>query len=500
MTAIDYSIVGLYFAFMLWVGWQHRRRNHTMDDFLLGGRRMKSLPVALSLFVSWFSIISYTAIPGELIQHGPMIWSGLLAAPLGLWFVGWKVIPRLLYKVSPHRRQYVHMGVEYRMKIQFGRSRNITSAYEILGECFGEPVARLASTLFLLMRVAWMAMIVHIASTVIVAPLLGDSSAITGFCLVGVTVAYSLGGFRAVVLTDCIQAGIMFGGAIVIILISQQHVGGLVRCWPTEWPAHWPIAWEWSPLARVSLPATLIGAFCLGVCVKTGDQMNVQRFLAVPNIRASRRVLLLGFGFDVLLTGLLALVGLSLLTAHGASPDADKVLPRLVGSGLPMGCGGLVVAALLAAAMSSISSGLNACVSTVASDWRQPSQDKGCLSTRLAEKANVITPDWSSFSVLATVVLGIIVFILSQVIGIVEGNLIELCYKVVNLLATPLAGLVLTALFLPRTKVVAVWVGSFACLAVVVYVTYYSPITFLLASPLGLAVQLTITFVSRRKT
>ena len=482
MTPIDYSIIGLYFAFVLSIGWQYRRRNRTMDDFLLGGRRMRSLPVALSLFVSWFSIISYTAIPGELIQHGPMIWSGLLAAPLGLWFVGWKVIPQIQAYGEP-TSFFRWVGVP-----------TVVSAYQMVQVHFGQPTARLASTLFLLMRIAWMAMIVHIASAVIVAPIVAVGPWLVAVVLIGVTVAYSLGGFKAVVLTDCIQAAIMFGGAIAIVCLF----GGV--SWPTEWPTSWPAPSLASPWERAGVFPAMLGAFCLGVCVKTGDQMNVQRFLSVPNIRASRRVLLLGFGFDVLLTGLLALVGLSLLAAHGAVPDADKVLPRLVASGLPVGISGLVVAALLAAAMSSISSGLNACVSTVAVDWQKcggTDDDSGFTPARQMYRLSYFAAD-NRLAVSATVVLGIIVFILSQVIGHVQGNLIELCYKVVNLLVTPLGGLVLTALFLPRAKVVAVWIGCFACLAVVVYVTYFSGITFLLASPMGLAVQLSISFFGRK--
>ena len=95
MQAIDYLIITAYFITILLVGRWHARRNKSADDFLLGGRRMGSLPVGLSLFVSWFSVISYTAIPGEIIQHGPWLWTGMLAAPVVLWFVGWRVIPRM---------------------------------------------------------------------------------------------------------------------------------------------------------------------------------------------------------------------------------------------------------------------------------------------------------------------------------------------------------------------------------------------------------------------
>jgi len=95
MTPTDYLIILTYLATILLVGRWHAKRNKTADDFLLGGRRMGSLPVGLSLFVSWFSVISYTAVPGEVIKHGPWLWTGMLAAPVVLWFTGWKVIPKL---------------------------------------------------------------------------------------------------------------------------------------------------------------------------------------------------------------------------------------------------------------------------------------------------------------------------------------------------------------------------------------------------------------------
>ena len=474
----DWTIVGLYLVGICWLGRWYARRNKTTDDFLLGGRRMKALPIGLSIFVSWFSVISYTAIPGEMIRHGPMLWTGLLAAPVGLWFVGWVVIPRLHY-----------MPFECVRKLSdFPRGKwtqyHCISAYELLDfigcRCLG-------STLFLLMRVCWMAMIVHIAATIIISPLTGFNPSLVSTVLVAATVLVTLGGFRAVVWTDCIQAAIMLAGAVVLICLFAS--------WPTEWPEHWPeIDWSFNPFKRVTAGTAMLGAVCLGVCVRSGDQMNVQRYLSTSGPRPARNSFILSFIFDLLLTGLLVILGLGLLSWLQAGSDADEVLPRLIGSGLPIGMKGLVVAALLAAAVSSLSSGINACVSTVAVDWQQnlgPGTSMRNRSKMLPSPNCNVVESWHR-AVPATVVLGIIVFILSYSISFVQGNLIELCYKVVNLLATPLGGLVLVALFFPKTRPIAAWLGCTASVAVVVWITYFSPITFLLASPLGLGAQLII--------
>jgi Na+/proline symporter len=96
-----------------------------------------------------------------------------------------------------------------------------------------------------------------------------------------------------------------------------------------------------------------------------------------------------------------------------------------------------------------------------------------------------------------TLAIGGAVFAFAQIIAIVPGNLVDLCYKVVNLLATPLGGLVLCALLIPRATRAGLLTGTAASMAAVVYVTYLSPFTFLLAAPAGLSVHLISVFLLR---
>jgi len=355
-----------------------------------------------------------------------------------------------------------------------------STAYELLAPL---RCQRLASCLFLSMRLAWMGMIVHITTTLVVAPLTGWPVSPLAAALVGATLLYCLGGFRAVVWTDVLQALILFTGAIITIgLIAHQVPANVI---PMEWPA---LSLSLDPRVRVTLPWAVLSAACLGTSVKAGDQMNAQRFLSVPSVSAARRVLFIGFGCDVALTLLLGIVGVCLLAYYGTAANADGIFLSYISSELPSGARGLVVAALLAAAMSSLSSGINSCVSTVAVDWLRPnSGERFAVETR---RVGTTT---------ATVSLALIVFILSLLIGCVQGNLIELCYKIVNLLATPLGGLVLVALFIPRAGWPAAWLGCGASVAVVVWINYFSPFSFLVASPLALATQLSIAISGSRR-
>ncbi len=468
MTDFDWLIIVGYCTAVLCVGWHHARRNKTLDDFLLGGRRCRSFPVATSLFVSWFSVISYLTWPGEIIANGPLIFVGLVAAPLVLGFVGWVVVPRVRSLGTITQLSSGLCAIEYQ--------ESPTSVYQHL-DCIHSR--HLASALFLAMRLAWMGMIAYLTATIIIEPLCGWSPWFTASALVGVTAAYSLGGYRAVVWTDCIQAVLMFGGAVLIVV--------LVGCWsgewlPTEWPSQWPAAsWSCSPWERVTVPWAILSTISLGLCVKCGDQMNVQRYLSTPTTGGAQVVLIGSVLLDLALTALLVLVGLSLMTYYaGGEHDADAFLLQFIADWFPAGLRGLVVAALLAAAMSSLSSGINACVSTVAVDW-------GAAENR----GSKLQP------VPATVIIALVVLLLSLGIGLVQGNLLELCYKIVNLLATPLGGLVLTALFIPRATKWGAWAGCAASVAIVVWVNYFSPLSFLCASPLALTTQLTIGWAAR---
>ncbi len=493
MTDFDWLIVIGYCAALLCVGYCQSRRNKTLDDFLLGGRRCRSFPVAASLFVSWFSVISYLTWPGEVIANGPLIFVGLVAAPLVIGFVGWVVVPKL--RQTPWERYWKAPFWKPPLRPAWETRHNQpTSAYEIL-----EPIGcrRLGSCLFLAMRVAWMGMITYIIATVVMPSLTTLYPWATAVGLVAVTVAYSLGGYCAVVWTDCLQAVLMFGGAVMIVVVVGMATGE--GFWTmTVWPAHWAApSWSCNPCERITVPWAILSAATLGLCVKAGDQMNVQRYLSTPSVPAAQRVLVGSFIMDVALTALLALVGLSLLSYYAGGPnDADAFMLQFISEWFPAGIRGLVVAALLAAAMSSLSSGINACVSTVAVDWQGHSDDAG---NRTLAWPGIEVRSRAGQPIPATIFIGLAVLLVSLGIGLVEGNLLELCYKIVNLLATPLGGLMLVALFIPGATKWGARVGCIASVAVVVWVNYFSPLSFLCAAPLALSTQLLIAFLGRTK-
>jgi solute:Na+ symporter, SSS family len=472
---LDWSIIALYFAGMLGIGWFFSRRASTADDYLLGGRTMSPWAVGLSLFATMLSTISYLAGPGEMIQHGPMYFTAVLSYPVIAVVVGWLLIP-------------------YFVRLP------LTSAYEILESRLGVGVRMLGALFFLSLRLLWMAVIVEATVSIVLVPLLEvDESYAPYLCaLLGLTtVAYtSMGGMRAVVWTDVAQTFVLLGGALVALAVITWQLGGVDGWWPTTWAANWdPPTFDYDPHARISLVGVLLATFCWYVFTCGSDQMAIQRYLSTRDAPSARRMFNISMVISAVVMGVLAFLGLALLAYFRAHPEmlgpgqsvdqnADQLFPRFIAVGLPSGLSGLVVAGLLAAAMSSLSSGLNSSCAVITVDFLDRFSGR-----RDAPREEVRRTRYVSWCV------GLVVVLLSGAVGIVQGNLLEIAYKVTNLLVAPLFGLFFMALFVRWATSFGTFVGAAFGLVTVVAINYWTEITgetgisFLWAMPLGLLVQ-----------
>ncbi len=472
---LDGVVIVLYFLGMLGVGGFYMTRNKTEEDYLLGGRHMRPWAVGLSLFATMLSTISYLAMPGEMIRHGPMYFTNVLAYPVIAIVVGWFLIP--LFTKLP-----------------------LTSAYEILETRLGLSVRLLGAVFFLTLRLLWMAVILYATTTIVLVPLLGlDASAVPYLCAVLglVTVAYtSMGGIRAVVATDVVQTFILLGGAIAALVLISWQLGGVGAWWPRDWSDNWdPPTLGYDPLARISLVGAVTSAFFWHVCTAGSDQMAIQRYLSTRDVYAARRMYNISLAANVLISALLAILGMALLAWFRAFPEmlaagqsvdgaADQLFPRFIAVGLPAGVSGLIVAGLLAAAMSSLSSGLNSSCAVITVDFIERF---GRSDT--AKAGNVRRTRYVAWSV------GAVVVVLSTAVGAVTGNLLEIAFKVTNLLVAPLFGLFFMALFVRWGTSFGTMVGAAFGVATVVAINYgpeitgRSGISFLWAMPLGLLIQ-----------
>ena len=264
------------------------------------------------------------------------------------------------------------------------------------------------------------------------------------------------------------------------------------------------MTWVYAGDAGITPTAAILATFTWYVCTSGSDQIAIQRYLATRDARAARNMLGIALVTDVLVGLFLGLVGLALLGYFVANPhlladrqtvfgDADKLFTRFIVLGLPTGMSGLIVAGLLAAAMSSLSSGISSTCSVITVDlvdrFRKPDR-------KLTEADHVRLARY------VAVGTGIAVIVLSAYVGMVRGNLLEIAYKVVNLLTVPLFGLFFMAMFVPWATNVGTILGSVVGLAVIATINYWEElfgvrgISFLWGMPIGFVVQAAVGMIA----
>jgi SSS family solute:Na+ symporter len=217
----------------------------------------------------------------------------------------------------------------------------------------------------------------------------------------------------------------------------------------------------------------LLAAFLWYVCTCGSDQMAIQRYLSTRDVRSARKAFAISMATDAVVTLFLGAIGLALLAYCRAHPElvpagktigesADQLFPRFIVAGLPAGLSGLVVAALLAAAMSSLSSGVNASSSVITTD----------LLGRFRPKPRS-EADHIRLNRLVSVGIGVAVVGLSLYISLVPGNLLEVAYRVVNLLVAPLFSLFFMAMFVPWATPFGTLAGAAASVFVAVGIGHF---------------------------
>jgi SSS family solute:Na+ symporter len=440
METVDWIILAVYACSTIALGWHVGRKQSGIGDYFLGGGRMHPVLVGVSLFATLLSTITYLAMPGEMVGKGPVFLTNYLSYPLVFLVIGFVVLP-------------VYM------------KQRVTSAYELLEAKLGVGIRLLGVGLFLALRLVWMSFLVFLTAKALAIMMGLDERwvpvivAITGFFVVAYT---SLGGLRAVVITDLMQTLLLYGGALLVIGTVTWKLGGfgwVPSRWQTEAWDHQP--WfSFDPSVRVTVVGTLVSVFFWTTGTLAGDQVSVQRFMATKDARTARRAVAVQLTVNVVVGVTLGIVGLALLGFYQARPEAlpeagglrdqaDRLFPHFIAAQLPPVVTGLVVSGLFAAAMSSIDSGVNSITAVVMTDvlerfGKKPRDEAG--QVRFARRL--------------ALGIGIATVALSGVMDRVPGNFLEVASRTVNLLTVPISMLFVFALFVPFASPVGVWLGT----------------------------------------
>jgi len=452
-------VVGVYTLVLIGVGLFYSRRQRSSEEYFVGSRSVAPFVAGISLYATMFSTLSYIGFPGELIQNGPILLCVNLAAfPLVYWIVGHGIIPMV-------------------MKLP------VTSAYELLEKRLGRTVRTLGSLIFVLTRLVWMSVMLYTTSFVIVTVMGWEGRWATPISILAgvITTGYTLtGGIRAVLVSDVVQFFVLLAGAVFTLIYITVWMGGPGAWWPDQWASHWspqPV-FSLDPSVRVTVVGSLIGALIWWVCTSASDQMAIQRYLSTRDVKSGRRAFLHNVIGGTVVTTILILVGLALLGFHQANPSlfppdlslktqGDTLFPYFVSHFLPAGLPGLVLAGLLAAAMSSLSSGINSTITVISKDFI----DAFRPDTLRSDRDRILTAR------LLAAAIGILAILGSQLAGMIPGNLIEVAGKTINLLLCPLFGLFFLALFVPFATPFGAVMGALYSVTAATLVAYWDLIT-----------------------
>ena len=454
LTDLDGVVIGLYLACMLVMGIRIARRQRSTNDFFVGGRNLSTWAVGISLFASVMSTLLYLGQPGEMFRTGLSFLTRQLPIPLVLVVVCFVWIPFFM-----------------RLKL--------TSAYEFLERRFNYTVRAIAAVFCLLIIFGWISVVVLTASIAMIEimqldialPFVTgpDGSVYTTILCIGLfSILYTtLGGIRAVVWTDVIQFVVLLCGALftmgAVAWMTQSNIGDWVEVSQTY--RHEQVQWfDWDVTNRTTVFAIGAGLFMWMACTHGANQMALQRYFAVRDVGAARTSYVISAVAAAILGVILAGVGISLMyfiqfydlpakadvtsEVHAIRNVAqDAIFPQFISYYLPSGLRGLLVAALFAAAMSTIDSGANSASTILTVDFFRPFKSGSIEGGRELRRARILTA-----------VMGVLV--VAYTIGLYElskgSDIISLAQKGFNCFLGPLGALFVLAMFVKRATPVSV--------------------------------------------
>jgi SSS family transporter len=355
MHPVDLAVIAAYLLLTLGVGlWFARgEHNRSADDYFLGARNLPAWAVMLSIVATETSALTVISVPG-IAARGDLTFLQLsFGYVLGRIGVALWLLPG--YFTGRQQTAYE------RLQARFGvRTRQALSATFIVTRFLADGVRIFAGAIPLALLTGWD---------------VGASIVVMG----AVTLLYTFaGGLKAVVWSDAVQLAVYVAAGVGALFIATQMAvhssagGDLASVWHSAEAAGKLRLLDYS--VSFTTAFTLLGGVVGGALISAAshgtDQIIVQRLLATRSLRAAQWALV-GSGVLVLLQFLLFLLLGTALWAAGQAPAGlagDQIFPRFIVEHLPVGLAGLVMAGILAAAMSTISSSISALASSVTND------------------------------------------------------------------------------------------------------------------------------------
>lgn len=349
LGAIDTTILIAYGLVLVGMGIYFFRKTKTSEQFMVAGRGIPAWAAGLAVMSAYTSSISYIAVPGKAFDSNwhPLIFA-LAAIPV-TWFVTKYVVP-------------------------YYRKKKIISVYAYLEEKIGAWASIYASISFVLFMIGRTAVILYLSSLLLSSFIAVDIRLL--ILAIGiVTIIYTLmGGMEAVIWTDVMQSVIMIGGIIFVAVVLTKEVFArpdfLIQ---NAFDAgKFSLGESTLSLSSRTIWVMIIYGVSENVRNLIADQNYTQKYCSVPDEKQAKRSVWIAMLIYLPLTALFLYIGTTLFAFY-SGPDhmlgdaitkGDQVFPHFIATQLPVGVKGLIIAAILAASMSTMDSALN-CSATV---------------------------------------------------------------------------------------------------------------------------------------
>ncbi|MGD1077404.1 MAG: sodium:solute symporter [Candidatus Sulfotelmatobacter sp.] len=439
LSRLDFAIIALYLAGITLFGLRFRKKQRTLRDYFLAGRDIPWWAIALSIVAAETSTLTIISIPGLAYDTN----FTFLQIVMG-YLVGRVVISFLLL---PH----------------YFRG-DLYTAYELIERRFGRGLRSLTAGLFLLTRAAAEGVRVY-AVSIVVSIALGTGEVASIAIITALTLIYTFeGGLAAVIWTDVVQTAIYVGGTLV-------GLATIVHLVPGGWNSIHAAAAGAGKLqvfdfrASVWIPYTfwagVLGGTFFTVASHGTDQLIVQRLLAARGQKQSVTALV-SSGVAVLFQFALFLTVGTMLWAYYRAPSrvfgtSDRIYPTFIVTRMPHGISGLLIAAILAAAMSNLSAALNSLSSSVIMDFY----------ARLRPQADEKTK--MRLSRLATLAWALVLFGLAVIALHKAGRVVEVGLQIASVSYGALLGAFLMGVLTRRANQRGAMVGMLFGLSVELY-------------------------------
>lgn len=456
----NYVVLFGYLLAMMLVGVYFSKRQKTADDYFRGGGRIPGWAAGVSVFATTLSSITFMSIPAKAFTTD---WTFILGQYLVI-----AILPVVFYFYIP-----------------FFRKLKVTSAYEYLEARFDVRSRLFASLSFMMFNIGRIAIITYL-TVLALRPFIGIDPIVLVLLISVMCIIYTwMGGIEGVIWTDVIQGLLLSGSAVLIfIVICFKVQGGFGEIFTVTqhadkfFPAS-QFRWSWT---ESTVPVLMIGFLFANIQQFTASQDVVQRYIVTDSIEETKKTLLTNAKLIAIIPIFFFAIGSALFVYYKQNPsllpagfNIGGILPLFVVTEMPTGIAGLIIAAIFAAAQSSISSSLNSISSCFNSDIYQRLSSKKRTPENSMRMAKLVILIAGLFSSAATIWL-----VMAN-----ESEIWDAFNSLIGLMGGPMTGLFMLGIFCKRANAGSATLGIVVSIVAVLFVRYATDLNFFFYGVVG---------------